>query len=64
MEDRGGNAVVGGELGDLGVGAFGEDVAGDEAGGVGAVELIEGVDGGFGLASGHGTFGENGVSLR
>ena len=58
MEDRGGDAVVGGELGDLGGGALGDDVAGDEAGGVGAVELVEGVDGGFGLASGHGFWGK------
>ncbi len=61
MEDRGGYAVVGGELGDLRAGAFGEDIAGDEAGGVGSVELVEGVDGGFGLASGHGFWGDSGA---
>ena len=60
MEDRGRDAVVGGELGDSCVGAFGDDVAGDKAGGVGAVELIEGVDGGFGLASWHIVLGEIG----
>ena len=53
MEDRGSYAIVGGELGDLGVGAFRDDVAGDEAGGVGAVELVEGVNRGFDLGSGH-----------
>ena len=53
MEDRGSHTVVGGEFGNLGTGAFGDDVAGDEAGGVGVVELVEGVDGGFCLASGH-----------
>ena len=58
MEDRGGYAVVGGELGDLRVGAFGDDIAGDEAGGIGVVELIEGMDGGFVLGSGH-EFGAN-----
>ena len=63
MEDRGGDAVVGGELGELGGGALGDDGAGDEAGGVGAVELVEGVDGGFGLASGHGFLGKA-VSFR
>jgi len=54
MKDRGSHAIVSGQLGDLYIGSFGEDVAGDEAGGVGSVELVKGVNGGFGLASGHG----------
>ncbi len=58
MEDRWGDGVVGGEFGDLRVGAFGDDVAGDEAGGVGAVELVEGVNGGFDFGSGHEFWGE------
>ncbi len=58
MEDRGGYAVVGGELGYLSGGALGDDGAGDEAGGVGAVELIEGVDGGLDFGSRHGIWGE------
>jgi hypothetical protein len=37
----------------LGVGSFGDYVAGDEAGSVGLVELIKGVDRGFVLAFGH-----------
>ena len=60
MEDRGSDAVVGGELGDSCVGAFGDDVAGDEAGGVGAVDLVEGVDCGFRLESWHIVLGEIG----
>ena len=53
MEDRGSDAVVGRELGDSCVGSFGDDVAGDEAGGVGAVGLVEGVDGGLKLFAWH-----------
>ena len=47
VKDAGGDAVVGGELGDGDAGAEGDDLAGDEAGGVGAVGLVEGVDGGL-----------------
>lgn len=53
LEDGGCDAVVGGELGDFGGGALRDDFAGDEAGGVGAVELIEGVDDGLGFAGRH-----------
>ncbi len=64
MEDRGGYAVVGGEFFDLGGGALDDDGAGDEAGGVGAVELVEGVDDGrvghdMDFGSGHGFSGGN-----
>ena len=54
MEDGGGDAVVGGELLDLCGGALDDDGAGDEAGGVGGVEDVEGVDGGFDFEVGHG----------
>ncbi len=47
MEDRGCDAVVGGELFNLGGGALGDDFSGDEAGGFGAVEGVEGVDRGL-----------------
>ncbi len=57
-EDAGGDAVVGGDVGVVGV-AGGEFSGGDEAAGLDAVDLVEGVlgwrwrrhdDGGFGLA--------------
>ncbi len=48
MEDRRGYAVVGGELFDPGGGALSDDFSGDEAGGIGAVEGVEGVDCGLG----------------
>jgi len=48
-KDAGGDAVVGGELFGVGGGALGDDGGWPEAGGVGAVEGIEGVDDGFGL---------------
>ena len=50
LEDAGGDAVVGGEFFDLDAGALGDDGAGDETGGVGVVELVEGVDSGFRFA--------------
>ena len=53
MEDGGGYAVVGGELFDLGGGALDDDVAGYEAGGIGAVSLVKGVDGGSDLGVWH-----------
>jgi len=53
VEDAGGDAVVGGEVFDLGVCALRDDLAGDETGGVGAVEAVEGVDGWLGLFAGH-----------
>ena len=53
MEDRGGDTVVGGEFFDLRGGSLDDDVAWDEAGGVGAVLLVEGVDGGLGFGAGH-----------
>jgi len=52
-EDAGSDAVVGGELFDLGVGALDDGGAGDKAGGVGAVGLVEGVDGGLELFAWH-----------
>jgi len=53
MEDGGGYAIVGGEFLDFGGGALNDDGAGDEAGGVGGVEDVEGVDGGFDFGVGH-----------
>jgi len=47
MKDAGGDAVVGGELFYLGLGASSNDGAGDEAGGIGAMELVKGVDRGL-----------------
>ena len=55
-EDAGGDAVVGGDVGVVGV-AGGEVACGDEAAGVGTGYLVEGVDRGFdflGFAWGHG----------
>ncbi len=47
MEDRGRDAVVGGQFFDPGGGALDDDGTGDETGGVGAVEGVEGVDRGL-----------------
>ncbi len=52
-EDAWSYAVVGGELFYLGVGALDDGGTGDEAGGVGAVGLVEGVDGGLKLFAWH-----------
>ena len=53
LEDAGSDAVVGGELFGFVPGAEGDDGAGDEAGGVGAVEGVEGVDRGRGFLAWH-----------
>ena len=55
-EDAGGDAVVGGDVGVVGV-ASGEVTRSDEAAGFGTVDLVEGMDRGFdflGFAWGHG----------
>jgi hypothetical protein len=53
VEDAGSDAVVGGELFGLVRCAAGDDGAGDEAGGIGAVEAVEGMDDGLGWGAGH-----------
>ena len=53
-KNAGRNAVVGGELFGVGGGPLRDDGGGPEAGGIGAVEGVEGVDDGLGeLRSGH-----------
>jgi len=52
-EDAGRDAVVGGEFFDFDAGALRDGATGDEAGGVGGVGLVEGVDRGLGLFAGH-----------
>jgi len=47
LKDAGGDAVVGRELGGFYGGAASDGVSGDEAGGVRAVELVEGVNDGL-----------------
>ena len=53
MEDAGSDAVVGGQLFNLRAGAARDDFAGDETGGVGAMGLVERVNGGLCFGARH-----------
>jgi len=52
-QDAGRNAVIGGKMFDFGASAASDGGAGDEARGVGAVALVERMDGGLRLGAGH-----------